>query len=107
MPKAMKGYLEKHLWRCLNKGERDAYLRSTPNRTYLCVLHPRFIADFLGKKLPKEQDHDLTRFKQQSSNVSDLCPHLARTLGNGARGRLEGTGVYFPLQFDIPSCYQS
>ena len=63
-PKSMRKYLEKHLRRCLSKEEREALFKEHPKPDLPVCAPPRvdkFMTDFLGKKLPKERDHDLSK----------------------------------------------
>lgn len=65
-PDTMKKYLEKHLRRCLSKEERDALFKEHPKPNLAVCAPPKvdkFISDFLGKRLPKDQDQDLTKIQ--------------------------------------------
>ena len=96
-PKAMKAYLEKHLRRCLNKDERDAFFKEHPKPNLAVCAPPKvdkFIADFLGKKLPKEQDHDLTKI--QAAILSCVRPLSAAWQELLEMGLEEDQGMQVP-----------
>ena len=65
-PKSMRKYLEKHLRRCVSKEEREALFKEHPKPDLPVCAPPRvdkFMTDFLGKRLPKERDHDLSKIQ--------------------------------------------
>ena len=65
-PKSMRKYLEKHLRRCLSKEKREALFKEHLKPDLPVCAPPRvdkFMTDFLGKKLPKERDHDLSKIQ--------------------------------------------
>ena len=71
-------YLDCHLKRCLSKEERDALFKEHP-KPDLAFCNPpkvdRYMADFLGKRMPREHDNELV--KLQSTTLAIVRP-LAR-----------------------------
>ena len=73
-PKSMRKCLEKHLRRCVSKEEREALFKEHPKPDLPVCAPPRvdkFMTDFLGKRLPKERDHDLSKIQWWYLRVSD------------------------------------
>ena len=65
-PPRMKKYLAKYLRRCLSKEEREALFKEYPKPSVEPCSPPKvdkFMADFLGKRLPKDRDTELSRIQ--------------------------------------------
>lgn len=65
-PAAMKRYLNKYSRRCLLKEEREALFKEYPKPNVEACTPPKidkFISDFLGKRLPKERDAELSKIQ--------------------------------------------
>ena len=59
----MKRLLEKHMKHCPSKVEREALFKEHPRPDLPSLVPPKvdkYMADFLGKRLPKELDTDLS-----------------------------------------------
>jgi hypothetical protein len=59
----MQTYLEKHLKRCLPKEEREALFIEHPKPDLDATSAPKvgkYVSDFLGKKLPRDHNLDLS-----------------------------------------------
>lgn len=75
VPKPIQKYLSKHLKQCLTKEQREALFKEHPRPDLEVTLAPKvdkYISDFLGKKLPKEQDTEL--MKVQTAVLACLRP---------------------------------
>lgn len=87
VPRAMRRYLEKHMKRCLAKEERDALFKEHPCPDLTSCVLPKikymldyrlvppkikYMLDFLGKRLPKTGDADLSKI--QASILAVMRP---------------------------------
>ena len=75
VPRAMQQYLEKHMKRCLTKEERDALFKEHPRPDLTSCVPPKidkYMLDFLGKRLPKTGDSDLSKI--QASILAVMRP---------------------------------
>lgn len=66
VPPDMRKYLNRHLRRCLSKEEREALFKEHPRPNLESCTAPRvdkYISDFLGKRLPKEKDAELSKIQ--------------------------------------------
>lgn len=74
-PSDMKRYLNKYLRHCLSKEEREALFKKYPRPNLEACAPPKvdkFMSDFLGKRLPKERDAELT--KVQTAILAAIRP---------------------------------
>ncbi len=74
-PLEMKRYLNKHMKRCLSKEEREALYKEHPRPDLVSCTPPKvdkYMADFLGKRLPKEHDSELAKI--QASVLATMRP---------------------------------
>ena len=65
-PKVIQQYVDKHFRRCLLKEERDALFKEHPRPDLDSCAAPKvdkYIVDFLGKRMPKEHDSELSRIQ--------------------------------------------
>ena len=69
VPRSIQKYLDKHLRHCLTKEGREALLKEHPrpdlDTTTLAPKANRYISDFLGKTLPREQDTELMKIQAE------------------------------------------
>ena len=66
VPKPIRKYLTKHLRHRLTKEEREALLKEHPRPELDVTTTPKvdkYMVDFLGKKLPKEHDSQLSKIQ--------------------------------------------
>ena len=66
VPSDIKKYLDKHMKRCLSKEEREALYKEHPRPHLASLVPPKvdmFMSNFLGKRLPRELDADLSRIQ--------------------------------------------
>ena len=65
VPCTMQQYLDKHMKRCLTEEERDALFKEHPPDLVSCVPPKidKYMTDFLGKRLPKTGDSDLSKIQ--------------------------------------------
>lgn len=66
VPRIMQKYLDRHMKRCLTKEERDALFKEHPRPDLASCMPPRvdkYMIDFLGKRMPKTGDSDLSKMQ--------------------------------------------
>lgn len=71
----MQKYLDEHLKSCLSKEEREALFKEYPKPDLDSCTAPKvdtFIADYLGKRMPKEHDSDMSKI--QSTVLAIIRP---------------------------------
>ena len=92
-PPMMKKYLDKHMKRCLSKEERDAMFKEHPKPDLQSCNPPKvdkYISEILGKRLPKEQESELSKIQSAIlAGVRPLTSAWQLLLDNGLENDLE------------------